>query len=407
MPANILVIDDDKFIHKVITRSLESVGFTVECALDGKTGIMKAQEYNVDIILLDVEMPGDNGYEVCEKIRQISELNDVAIVFLSSQSTLRERLQGYEVGADDYLTKPFEKEHLIARLKVLEKYQSERRELKAQFKLAQKTALVAMTGTNEISLVMLFMEKSMAHITINETMNSLLETAQKLSIECCLCINREDQGEETQWFSSNNSISPIEKELVELSDKSQRFMDFGCRTVVHFNPVSMLVKNMPLEDMDRYGRLKDLLPVLLSIVNTKLSSIKTYEALIEQSKELQHSFTGIRKNLFSLASTLVENRELSSSLSINAVNDLSMKLMSMGLETDQESYILELIEASFTDTLEAVDIGKQLRSSFTFILNNLTETMGKHESLVDKFILSRTIQESIAIDENDDDVELF
>ena len=114
MLSNILVIDDDKFIHKVITRALESAGFPVTCTLDGDSGIAEALKNKPNIILLDVEMPGANGYEVCQRIRSHSELNGVAIVFLSSQSSLRERLQGYEVDADDYLTKPFEEEHLIA-----------------------------------------------------------------------------------------------------------------------------------------------------------------------------------------------------------------------------------------------------------------------------------------------------
>ncbi|MEW6991925.1 PleD family two-component system response regulator [Colwelliaceae bacterium 6441] len=405
MYSKILVIDDDKFIHKVISRALEPVGFEVEYAFDGDSGIDQALAKKPDIILLDVEMPGANGYEVCQRLRNIETLNDVAIVFLSSQSSLRERLQGYEVGADDYLTKPFEKEHLIARLKVLSKYQEERSTLKEQYKLAQKTALSALTGTSEISIVMQFMEKTIRYNSVEEIVEGLIDTTNKFAIECCLCIPN-DSGPNI-WHSSDGTISPIEKELVEMSDPTKRFMDFGCRTVVHYHPVKMLVKNMPLENMDRYGRLKDLLPVLLSIVNTKLSSIKTYVALIDQSKDLRLSFTDIRKNLFTLASTIVDNRELSKSLSDKAIQDLNMKLMGMGLEADQESYLLEVIESSFSETLQAIDMGSQLRNSFSFILDNLSNTMAKHDSLLELFIFSQSVKENEVEDENNDDIELF
>ncbi len=401
MPSKILVIDDDKFIHKVITRSLEPVGFTISCSLDGDSGIAEALKYKPNIILLDVEMPGANGYEVCQRIKAHDDLKGVAIVFLSSQSTLRERLQGYEVGADDYLTKPFEKEHLIARLKVLSKYQAERSELTTKYQLAQKTALSALTGTSEISIVMQFMEKTIRHNSLDDVISGLIDTTNKFSIDCCICIPN-DSGPNI-WHSSDGAVSPIEKELVEMSDPSKRFMDFGCRTVVNYHPVKMLVKNMPLEDMDRYGRLKDLLPVLLSIVNTKLSSIKTYIALIDQSKDLQFSFTDIRKNLFTLASTIVDNRGLSKKLSESAVQELNMKLMGMGLEAEQETYLLELIEASFSDTLKAIDMGEQLRNSFSFILDNLSETMAKHNSLLEVFIFSQSVKEN----EIDDDDKFF
>jgi DNA-binding response OmpR family regulator len=362
MSKNVLVVDDDKIVHKIIRRALEPVGFTVSSALDGESGIASVLENKPDIILLDVEMPGANGYEICERLKFNSDNKEVAIVFLSSRSSLRELLQGYEVGADDYLIKPFEKEHLIARLNVLVKYQDERAELKEKYTLAQKTAITAMSGTSELSLAMQFMEKSIGHTSIEELIQGLIATTNQFSLKCCIAIHQEE--DQYQWFSSEGTISPLEKELVEMSDKSSRFLDFGCRTVVNYPPISMLVKNMPLDDMGLYGRYKDLMPVLLSIVNTKLNALETYLALIDQSKDLKLSFKDIRKNLFTLASTIVENREHSNELSAKTIGQLSMKLMGMGLEIDQEDYLTSLIETSFSETLEAVDIGQQLRESF-------------------------------------------
>jgi len=409
MATKILVIDDDKFIHKVIKRSLEPIGFDVRYAFNGHSGIEATLEDKPDIILLDVEMPGANGYEVCEHLKNLPDVKHIVIVFLSSQCSLRERLQGYEVGGDDYLTKPFEKEHLIARLKVLGKYQQERKEMQAQYKLAQKTAITAMTGTSEIAIALQFMERSIGYTSIEETMQGLLETPDQFHMDCCVCIENsfDNSVNNYDWYSSDGTVSPLEKELVEMSDKNLRFLDFGCRTVAHYQPVSILVKNMPLDDMSRYGRLKDLLPVLLSIVNTKLNALRIYVALIDQSKELRESFTGIRKNLFTLASTLVKNRERSSLLTTDAVHNLGLKFMGMGLEVDQETFLIDLIESSFSETLDAIDIGEQLRHSFSFILENLSDTMSKHDTLLEEFIQSQTENINSPPAEVDDDIELF
>jgi len=84
-----------------------------------------------------------------------------------------------------------------------------------------------------------------------------------------------------------------------------------------------------------------------------------------------------------------------------------MKLMGMGLEIDQEDYLTSLIETSFSETLEAVDIGQQLRESFSFILNNLEETMNKHDYLLDAFVMSQTCKEQVEEDDIDDGIELF
>ena len=159
---DILAIDDDKFIQKVIIKSLQSNSISIRTANDGESGIEEAIRKTPDIILLDVEMPGINGYEVCERLRDNVQTKETPIVFLSSHSSLRERMQGYEVGADDYLVKPFEKDHLLARISVLIKYQSQREELAEQYQIAQKNAILAMTGANELAIAMRFLEKSLS-----------------------------------------------------------------------------------------------------------------------------------------------------------------------------------------------------------------------------------------------------
>lgn len=103
---DILAIDDDKFVQKLIVKALQSSELSVRTADDGELGIAAAIQQVPSIILLDVEMPGINGYEVCDRLRNLEATKNVPIVFLSSHSSLRERLQGYEVGADDYLINP-------------------------------------------------------------------------------------------------------------------------------------------------------------------------------------------------------------------------------------------------------------------------------------------------------------
>ena len=95
--ASILTIDDDKFIQKLIERALADVGYSTRLASNGNEGIIAALREMPDIILLDVEMPDINGYEVCTRLKEIPGMENVAVIFLSSHGSLRERLQGYEV----------------------------------------------------------------------------------------------------------------------------------------------------------------------------------------------------------------------------------------------------------------------------------------------------------------------
>ncbi len=404
---DILAIDDDKLIQKIITKSLQTDMMNVRTANDGESGIEQALIKSPDIILLDVEMPGINGFETCEKLRNIEPIKDIPIVFLSSRSSLREKMQGYEVGADDYLVKPFEKEFLIARINILVKYYAERKELRKQFELAHKNAITAMTGSGELAVAMRFLEKSLAYHSINDLAQGLFECTEQFSLECCVMIS-ESENETPMWYSSEiSTISPLEKELIETCDKEARFLDFGNRTIVNYPCVSLLVKNMPLDDMDRYGRIKDLLPIVLSAVNSKTNTIRTEEALTQQSENLISSFKKIHNSLFYLGSTLVNNRTESTAIMNKLVQDLNMDFLGMGLEEDQEEFLLTRIDSAMNKAQDEMDAGKEIRQALSSVRSNLNNVTNKQEELYIAFKNSIAIQVAEQSSDLDDSVELF
>ncbi len=402
---NVLAIDDDKFIQKVITKSLSSESIIVRTANDGESGIKEALNNTPDIILLDVEMPGINGYETCVRLRSIEATKNIPIIFLSSRSSLQERMQGYEVGADDYLIKPFEKENLLVRVNILVKYHIEREELRQQFELAHESAMTALTGSGELALAIRFLEKSHSYHSVNDLTQGLLESTDQLSIECCVMVVEADQ---LLWYSSQStSISPLEKELIEMCDKESRFLDFGARTIINYPKISLLVKNMPLDDMERYGRIKDLLPLLLSSTNAKINTLITQEALIQQSSHLFEAFRKIRNSLFYLGSTIVKNRQESTEIMNALTQDLNTDLLRMGLEEDQETYLLNRIDTALENVMEEMDAGLEIRQALSFIRNNINLTLEKQELLYTAFTESLATEVAEQSSELDDNIELF
>lgn len=402
---DVLAIDDDKFVQKLITKSLTSDVLTVRTANDGESGIKEASKKVPDIIILDVEMPGINGYEVCDRLRNQEVTKEVPIIFLSSHSSLQERMQGYEAGADDYLVKPFEKENLIARVNVLVKYNNERLELLEKITQANKTAMIAMTGSSELALAIRFLEKSLSFQTINDLAQGLFECTDQLSISCCAMFIEHNQP---LWYASETTtISPLEKDLIEMSDKKSRFLDFGSRTIVNYPRISLLIKDMPLDEMERYGRIKDLLPILLSAVNSKISTLSTQAALIQQSTNLFDSFKLIQNSLYFLGSTIVRNRKESIIMMDNLVEELNYDFLRMGLEEDQESYLLDRIDTALNKATDEMDAGKEIRQALSFIRQNLNTVLIKQEELYDAFNASLATEVAEQSTELDDNIELF
>jgi Response regulators consisting of a CheY-like receiver domain and a winged-helix DNA-binding domain len=116
MARRVLVVDDEKLIVKGIRFSLEQDGMDVDCAYDGQEALDLASENQYDVILLDVMLPEYSGFEVCQQIREYS---DVPIIMLTAKGDDMDKILGLEYGADDYITKPFNILEVKARIKAI------------------------------------------------------------------------------------------------------------------------------------------------------------------------------------------------------------------------------------------------------------------------------------------------
>ena len=116
MAKKVLVVDDEKLIVKGIRFSLEQDGMEVDCAYDGEEAFNLAKENQYDMILLDIMLPKMDGFEVCQAIREFS---DVPIIMLTAQGDDMDKILGLEYGADDYITKPFNILEVKARIKAI------------------------------------------------------------------------------------------------------------------------------------------------------------------------------------------------------------------------------------------------------------------------------------------------
>ncbi|PAB60053.1 response regulator transcription factor [Anaeromicrobium sediminis] len=112
----ILVVDDEKTIADTITYALDREGYTVEAAYDGEDALNKISAFNPDVVILDVMMPKMSGFEVCKRLENKAGLG---IILLTAKDDIVDKILGLELGADDYITKPFHMRELVARAKSL------------------------------------------------------------------------------------------------------------------------------------------------------------------------------------------------------------------------------------------------------------------------------------------------
>ena len=142
--TKILVIDDDSAINELIKINLELQGYEVVQALNGIEGFAKAKQEEPSLIILDVMMPEVDGFTVAQRIRQTEEISETPIIMLTALSQLNDKVNGFNIGVDDYLTKPFEIDELIVRVRAL---------LKRTKQIPKSTAVRELLTFKEITLI--------------------------------------------------------------------------------------------------------------------------------------------------------------------------------------------------------------------------------------------------------------
>ncbi len=188
MSATVLVVDDEKDLVELIRYHLEKEGLTCFEAYDGETALQVVRERHPNLIVLDLMLPGVDGLEVCRKLRKDPKTASVAIIMLTAKADEVDRIVGLEIGADDYMVKPFSPRELVARVKaVLRRGQSQ--ELSAVTKIG---TLVVDEGKHQV-----LVEGKIVDLTVKEF--DLLCGLMKVNGRV---LNR-DQIMETVWGYSN------------------------------------------------------------------------------------------------------------------------------------------------------------------------------------------------------------
>lgn len=278
----ILLAEDDDFAAAAAAEMLSS-DYDMRRVATGQAALNVLADERPDLVLLDVEMPGMSGYEVCRALRDNPSIGDLPVIFLSGKVSEEDRLAGYEAGGDDYLTKPVSAAELRTKIKLQLASHAERIRLKQDVTGAFSTAMTAMSSTAEIGAVLQFMKTSFSCHDYAALCREVLNTLGAYGLEACVKIYGQ-QGSVS--FSPNGPCSPLEDSVLTNMHKQGRMFEFGSRTSCSYEHITIIVKRVAGDDQERHGRMKDNLALLAEGADARIVAIDSSATVARQHAEL-------------------------------------------------------------------------------------------------------------------------
>lgn len=369
MAIAILVVDDDDDFRSIVLDSIDGHFDAVE-ANSGTNALAAAAQTSFDIALLDVNMPHMDGYELCERLHEISP--DLRVVFISGDDTIDARMTAYLAGGDDFIPKPFRSSELLLKLRRLEQVINRASALRDSVKQATDIAMSAMTNAGELGYVLDFTRKLSVSLDIDDLLKALVtatSTAFALQVSAQVRV-----GDLQKTLDCNGRSSPLEAEMLRrLAVDSQRIFSMNRRLVINYPRITLQVKDMPVDDADRCGRLRDHIALLVDAAENRIDGILLEQAARQHQALSREAMVEMRMIITEIESDYAAQTRTNSALLNKLKTDVDEAMLFIGLTENQEATIMNLILKCSNDATSLYQQGLSISSKFSGLISRLDE----------------------------------
>ncbi len=357
----ILVVDDEPFNLEIFEEALAE-HYQFEFADTGEECLKKLQTIKPDLILLDVKMPGISGIETCEKLKLNPLTADIPVIFVSALSHPEERMAGYNAGGEDYITKPFDEKELLTKIEITLVSLQEKETLQQGSTDAIGMAMTAMSQASEMGEVMQFTRDSYHCLTQEALAKRLLESLSQFDLSATIRVTVDKQD---TFFSTLGIVGDREQDVLSQMKQGERFIHFGKRTIVNFKNISVLVKNMPIKDTDKYGRLNDVIGMLIEGADARITGLEiscSLMSLINATRTVLNDIENSRKKCEQKNITLIDG----------LIDRVEWSFIHMDLSEPQEQFFSELLEQTKQKSSALFNLDTKLEKEIENLISSLS-----------------------------------
>lgn len=371
--GKILVVDDDR-VTRAIHSAMLAKQFEVFLAASGEEALAICAEQQLDLIILDVEMPGLNGYETCRKIREASTL---PIIFATAHSSLESQLEAFDAGGNDIISKPISQDLLLRKAALAIKTHVGHQRLLEEKNSLHTMAMGFLSSMGENGVLLNFLRSSIQCRTYDNLAEKLVDAARDLGIQCYGIIRHADGQVK---FRTEGESSPLEESVLAQLSTMGRLFQFKRQLVVNYDKVSIVVSNIPLEIPEKVGAIRDNVAILAETAEALCDNVSMRQESMMRAEQLQIALISAASSVETLrrkhAIVMGDTRILLQELTDNIEKAHSW----LGTTTDQEIAISNTMDYSVLKILNLLSTSGQFKEEFDHLLVSLNGPQCENEA---------------------------
>ncbi|MDD2883705.1 MAG: response regulator [Dechloromonas sp.] len=331
----IFVVDDSPIMLDVLSDVLAEVA-TVETFTSAAACLARCAEVSPAIYLLDVAMPDIDGIALCRQLKADEATADIPVIFFSANDDIDTRLRCYEVGGVDFIRKPFDTDELLRKLRVALQMRKDHQHWRDQAGYAQRTAMSAMISMGELGVVLQFLSKSFACRDGESLAAALLEALNQYGLDGAVQLRA---GEQVMSYSHEGENIPLAVSVLNHVRDAGRIFQFKSRCVFNYGQVTLLINNLPVDDVDRCGRIRDNGALLAEGADARLRAIEAERLAHQRRAGIESALPQVRTTLEALQGNYRRNCFEITQTMIDFQESLLKSFVHLGLTEGQEEHM--------------------------------------------------------------------
>ena len=374
--GRVMVIDDDPVVSGMLAVTLGGAGHTVVEANAGDEALRRLDEAGADlpdVVIVDIDMPGLDGYETCRRIKAMEPGRDIPVIFLSGCDALEDRLQAFDAGGDDFMSKPFEPEEVLRKTAISIGHRRRQHTVQSDQRAAFGAAMTAMASLGETGATLKFSSQALQCRSAVALIELMIGAMASYELQCQVQLRGPDF---CLTRTADGVASPLEASVMDQARDMGRIFSFKNRMVVNYDNVSLLVVNMPLDDEAYCGRIRDHAAMICEAAGHALDNIVVRKAAVERARELQEvaditasAVDQLRQNYRALQGAARVELE-------GMVTRIEAMYHRLGLTVSQEDTISDVVRSTQEQVVTLLADGIALDDSFGGIVERLSRHAG-------------------------------